>query len=71
RGSPVGVAAFYRTVVDHPYEDDDLALAGELSDRAAVAKVNDLLFTRDGVAAGAVTLAREVAWAARRRVSAS
>ncbi|MET9401602.1 SpoIIE family protein phosphatase [Kitasatospora sp. NPDC002965] len=69
RGSPVGVAAFYRTVMDHPYEDDDLALAGELSVRAAVAIDNALLFTRERDAAAARQRALDEAWAAQQRLS--
>ncbi|MFE2722442.1 SpoIIE family protein phosphatase [Kitasatospora sp. NPDC059327] len=69
RGSPVGVAAFYRTVVERPYEDDDLALAGELAVRAAVSIDNALLFTRERDAADARQRALDEAWAAQQRLS--
>ncbi|MEU1422953.1 SpoIIE family protein phosphatase [Kitasatospora sp. NPDC005751] len=69
RGSPVGVAAFYRTVVERPYEDDDLALAGELAVRAAVSIDNALLFTRERDAAAARQRALDEAWAAQQRLS--
>ncbi|MFF8772030.1 SpoIIE family protein phosphatase [Kitasatospora sp. NPDC015120] len=69
RGSPVGVAAFYRTVSEHPYEDDDLALAGELAVRAAVSIDNALLFTRERDAAAARQRALDEAWAAQQRLS--
>ncbi|MFB6890944.1 SpoIIE family protein phosphatase [Kitasatospora sp. NPDC056327] len=69
RGSPVGVAAFYRTVVERPYEDDDLALAQELALRAAVSVDNALLFTRERDAAAARQRALDEAWAAQQRLS--
>ncbi|WP_380283879.1 SpoIIE family protein phosphatase [Kitasatospora purpeofusca] len=69
RGSPVGVAAFYRTVVDRPYEEDDLTLAGELAVRAAVSIDNALLFTRERDAAAARQRALDEAWAAQQRLS--
>ncbi|MFF2348401.1 SpoIIE family protein phosphatase [Kitasatospora sp. NPDC058115] len=69
RGSPVGVAAFYRTVSEHPYEDDDLALAGELAVRAAVSIDNALLFTRERDAAAARQRALDEARAAQQRLS--
>ncbi|MFD8693771.1 SpoIIE family protein phosphatase [Kitasatospora purpeofusca] len=69
RGSPVGVAAFYRTVLERPYEDDDLALAGELAVRAAVSIDNALLFTRERDAAAARQRALDEAWAAQQRLS--
>ena len=64
RGSPVGVAGFYRTLVERPYEDEDLALAGELAVRAAVSIDNALLFTRERDAAAARQRALDEAWAA-------
>ncbi|MFF0410831.1 SpoIIE family protein phosphatase [Kitasatospora sp. NPDC004745] len=69
RGTPVGVAGFYRTLVERPYEDDDLALAGELAVRAAVSIDNALLFTRERDAADARQRALDEAWAAQQRLS--
>ncbi|WP_195910979.1 SpoIIE family protein phosphatase [Streptomyces kaniharaensis] len=69
RGTPVGVAGFYRTLVERPYEDDDLALAGELAVRAAVSIDNALLFTRERDAAAARQRALDEAWAAQQRLS--
>ncbi|WP_316519878.1 SpoIIE family protein phosphatase [Kitasatospora brasiliensis] len=69
RGSPVGVAGFYRTLDDRPYEDDDVALAGELAVRAAVSIDNALLFTRERDAAAARQRALDEAWAAQQRLS--
>ncbi|MGW4893130.1 SpoIIE family protein phosphatase [Kitasatospora sp. NPDC004240] len=69
RGAPVGVAGFYRTIVDRPYEEDDLALAGELAVRAAVSIDNALLFTRERDAAAARQRALDEAWAAQQRLS--
>ncbi|MET8622670.1 SpoIIE family protein phosphatase [Kitasatospora sp. NPDC004669] len=68
RGSAVGVAGFYRTLVDRPYEDEDLALAGELAVRAAVSIDNALLFTREHDAAAARQRALDEAWAAQQRL---
>ncbi|MET8700569.1 SpoIIE family protein phosphatase [Kitasatospora sp. NPDC004723] len=69
RGSPVGLAAFYRTVVDRPYEEDDLTLAGELAVRAAVSIDNALLFTRERDAAAARQQALDEARSAQQRLS--
>ncbi|WP_183107096.1 SpoIIE family protein phosphatase [Streptomyces sp. 1114.5] len=69
RGTPVGVAGFYRTLVERPYEDDDLALAGELAVRAAVSIDNALLFGRERDAAAARQRALDEAWAAQQRLS--
>ncbi|MFF2040384.1 SpoIIE family protein phosphatase [Kitasatospora sp. NPDC058170] len=69
RGAPVGVAGFYRTVVERPYEEEDLALAGELAVRAAVSIDNALLFTRERDAAVARQRALDEAWAAQQRLS--
>ncbi|MFD8750860.1 SpoIIE family protein phosphatase [Kitasatospora sp. NPDC059577] len=69
RGTPVGVAGFYRTLVERPYEDDDVALAGELAVRAAVSIDNALLFTRERDAAAARQRALDEAWAAQQRLS--
>ncbi|MDH6710052.1 PAS domain S-box-containing protein [Kitasatospora sp. MAA19] len=69
RGSAVGVAGFYRTVMDRPYEDDDVALAGELAVRAAVSIDNALLFTRERDAAAARKQALDEARAAQQRLS--
>ncbi|MFH8384004.1 SpoIIE family protein phosphatase [Kitasatospora sp. NPDC018058] len=68
RGSAVGVAGFYRTLADRPYEDEDLALAGELAVRAAVSIDNALLFTREHDAAAARQRALDEAWAAQQRL---
>ncbi|MEU4117982.1 SpoIIE family protein phosphatase [Kitasatospora sp. NPDC028055] len=68
RGNPVGVAGFYRTLVERPYEDEDLALAGELAVRAAVSIDNALLFTRERDAAAARQRALDEAWAAQQRL---
>ncbi|MER7670782.1 SpoIIE family protein phosphatase [Kitasatospora sp. NPDC096128] len=68
RGNPVGVAGFYRTLVARPYEDEDLALAGELAVRAAVSIDNALLFTRERDAAAARQRALDEAWAAQQRL---
>ncbi|RGD58379.1 PAS domain S-box protein [Kitasatospora xanthocidica] len=69
RGTPVGVAGFYRTRVERPYDDDDVALAGELAVRAAVSIDNALLFTRERDAAAARQRALDEAWAAQQRLS--
>ncbi|MBV6698184.1 SpoIIE family protein phosphatase [Kitasatospora aureofaciens] len=69
RGTPIGVAGFYRTLVEHPYEDADLALAGELAVRAAVSIDNALLFTREHDAAAARQRALDEARAAQQRLS--
>ncbi|MER7845777.1 SpoIIE family protein phosphatase [Kitasatospora sp. NPDC096077] len=68
RGNPIGVAGFYRTLVERPYEDEDLALAGELAVRAAVSIDNALLFTRERDAATARQRALDEAWAAQQRL---
>ncbi|MFG3226176.1 SpoIIE family protein phosphatase [Kitasatospora sp. NPDC048194] len=68
RGSAVGVAGFYRTLVERPYQDEDLALAGELAVRAAVSIDNALLFTRERDAAAARQRALDEAWAAQQRL---
>ncbi|WP_158835464.1 SpoIIE family protein phosphatase [Streptomyces sp. NRRL S-350] len=69
RGTPVGVAGFYRTLAERPYEDDDVALAGELAVRAAVSIDNALLFTRERDAAAARQRALDETWAAQQRLS--
>ncbi|MBO1414024.1 SpoIIE family protein phosphatase [Streptomyces sp. FH025] len=69
RGSAVGVAGFYRTLVERPYDAEDLALAGELAVRAAVSIDNALLFTRERDAAAARQRALDEAWAAQQRLS--
>ncbi|MEV7184327.1 SpoIIE family protein phosphatase [Kitasatospora sp. NPDC093102] len=69
RGTPVGVAGFYRTLAERPYEDDDVALAGELAVRAAVSIDNALLFTRERDAAAARQRALDEACAAQQRLS--
>ncbi|MFJ9692028.1 SpoIIE family protein phosphatase [Kitasatospora sp. NPDC101183] len=69
RGTPIGVAGFYRTVLDRPYVDEDLALAGELAVRAAVSIDNALLFTRERDAADARQRALDEARAAQQRLS--
>ncbi len=50
RGAALGVACFYRTVTDRPYDQEDLALAGELTARASVSIDNARLFTRERAA---------------------
>nr|BFD89688.1 hypothetical protein KitaXyl93_10480 [Kitasatospora sp. Xyl93] len=69
RGTPIGVAGFYRTLVERPYDEDDVALAGELAVRAAVSIDNALLFTRERDAAAARQRALDEAWAAQQRLS--
>ncbi|MFJ2780932.1 SpoIIE family protein phosphatase [Kitasatospora sp. NPDC087315] len=69
RGAAVGVAGFYRTVVERPYDDEDLALAGELAVRAALSIDNALLFTRERDAAAARQRALDEVWTAQQRLS--
>ncbi|MER8103944.1 SpoIIE family protein phosphatase [Kitasatospora sp. NPDC094016] len=69
RGTAVGVAGFYRTLVERPYEEEDLALAGELAVRAAVSIDNALLFTRERDAAAARQRALDETRAAQQRLS--
>ncbi|WP_051837425.1 SpoIIE family protein phosphatase [Streptomyces sp. NRRL WC-3742] len=69
RGTPIGVAGFYRTLVDRPYVDEDLALAGELAVRAAVSIDNALLYTRERDASDARQRALDEARAAQQRLS--
>ncbi|WP_170290453.1 ATP-binding SpoIIE family protein phosphatase [Kitasatospora atroaurantiaca] len=69
RGAAVGVAAFYRNLTERPYDDEDLALAGELAARAAVAIDNALLYTRERDAARQRQLALEEANTAQQRLA--
>jgi PAS domain S-box-containing protein len=69
RGAAVGVASFYRTLTDRPYDQEDLALAGELAARAAVAIDNALLYTRERDAAKARQQALDEAHAAQARLA--
>ncbi|WP_286157424.1 SpoIIE family protein phosphatase [Streptomyces somaliensis] len=47
RGRVFGLAGFYRRGEDRPYEEDDLALAGELAARAAISVDNARRFSRE------------------------
>ena len=47
RGEVLGVAAFHRDPDAPPFNDDDLALAGELVNRAAICLDNACRFTRE------------------------
>ncbi|NYI03785.1 SpoIIE family protein phosphatase [Allostreptomyces psammosilenae] len=58
RGAVLGVAGFYRLGRARPYEQDDLALAGELAARAGVCVDNARRFTRERDAS--VTLQRSL-----------
>jgi PAS domain S-box-containing protein len=69
RGAALGVACFYRTVTDRPYDQEDLALAGELAARAAVAIDNARLFTRERDASTAREQALVEAQAAQERLA--
>ncbi|MFI6447680.1 SpoIIE family protein phosphatase [Kitasatospora sp. NPDC050543] len=69
RGSPVGVAAFYRSVTERPYDEEDLALARELAARAAVSIDNALLYTRERETARERQLALDQANTARQRLA--
>jgi len=69
RGSVVGVASFYRNVTERPYDEEDLALATELSARAAVSIDNALLYTRERDASRARLQALDEAHAAQERVA--
>ncbi|MFJ9522450.1 SpoIIE family protein phosphatase [Kitasatospora sp. NPDC101801] len=68
RGAAVGVAAFYRNLTERRYDAEDLALAGELAARAAVAVDNALLYTRERDAARQRQQALEEAHAAQQRL---
>jgi PAS domain S-box-containing protein len=69
RGSVVGVASFYRTTTDRPYDGEDLALATELAARAAVSIDNALLFTRERDASRERLKALDEAHAAQERLA--
>ena len=69
RGAAVGVVAFYRNVTDRPYDEQDLALATELTARAAVSIDNALLYTRERDASRARQHALEEAHAAQERLA--
>jgi len=47
RGSVLGLAGFYRRGRARPYEQDDLTLAGELADRAAISVDNARHYRRE------------------------
>ncbi|MEV8094450.1 SpoIIE family protein phosphatase [Kitasatospora sp. NPDC085879] len=69
RGSAVGVATFYRSITERPYDQEDLRLAGELAARAAVSIDNALLYTRERDAAEQRQRALEAAGAAQARLA--
>ncbi|MEZ0070199.1 PAS domain S-box-containing protein [Streptacidiphilus sp. MAP12-20] len=69
RGAALGVACFYRTVTERPYDQEDLALAGELAARAAVSIDNARLFTRERAALTAREQALVEARAAQSRLA--
>ncbi|WP_371494317.1 SpoIIE family protein phosphatase [Kitasatospora sp. NBC_00374] len=69
RGAAVGVATFYRSVTDRPYDEEDLTLAAELAARAAVSIDNALLYTRERDAAEQRQRALEAAGAAQQRLA--
>ncbi len=69
RDAVVGVVSFYRTITDRPYDEEDLALAGELAARAAVSIDNALLYTRERDASKARQQALEEAHAAQERLA--
>ncbi|MFC6593987.1 SpoIIE family protein phosphatase [Kitasatospora paranensis] len=69
RGAAVGVAAFYRSITERPYDEEDLRLAGELAARAAVSIDNALLYTRERDAAEQRQRALEAAGAAQARLA--
>ncbi|SEM44766.1 SpoIIE family protein phosphatase [Streptacidiphilus jiangxiensis] len=69
RGAALGVACFYRTVNNRPFDQEDLALAGELASRAAVAIDNARLFTRERAASTAREQALVEAQAAQARLA--
>ncbi|MCZ4124672.1 SpoIIE family protein phosphatase [Streptomyces sp. H39-S7] len=69
RGAVVGVVSFYRTITAQPYDEDDLALAGELAARAAVSIDNALLYTRERNASKARQQALEDAHMAQERLA--
>ncbi|WP_354643992.1 SpoIIE family protein phosphatase [Kitasatospora camelliae] len=69
RGAAVGVATFYRSVTERPYDEADVALAAELAARAAVSIDNALLYTRERDAAQQRQRALEAAGAAQQRLA--
>ncbi|MFD9126894.1 SpoIIE family protein phosphatase [Kitasatospora sp. NPDC059571] len=69
RGAGVGVATFYRSITERPYDEEDLRLAGELTARAAVSIDNALLYTRERDAAEQRQRALEAAGAAQARLA--
>jgi GAF domain-containing protein len=69
RGAALGVACFYRIVTTRRYDQEDLALAGELASRAAVAIDNARLFTRERDASTAREQALVEAQAAQERLA--
>ncbi|MGK4585609.1 SpoIIE family protein phosphatase [Kitasatospora sp. HPMI-4] len=69
RGSPVGVTAFYRHHRRAPFTEEDLALAGELTARAAVSIDNARLYNREREAARLRQQALDETHAAQQRLA--
>ncbi|MFJ5927500.1 SpoIIE family protein phosphatase [Kitasatospora sp. NPDC092948] len=69
RGSAIGTATFLRSCTDARYDDADVALAAELSGRAAVSIDNALLYTRERDAAEQRQRALEAAETAQQRLT--
>ncbi|OKJ13962.1 SpoIIE family protein phosphatase [Kitasatospora sp. CB01950] len=69
RGSAIGTATFLRSHTEARYDEADVALASELSGRAAVSIDNALLYTRERDAAEQRQRALETAEAAQQRLA--
>ncbi|MFD8595695.1 SpoIIE family protein phosphatase [Kitasatospora sp. NPDC059646] len=69
RGSAIGTATFMRSRTEAPYDEGDVALAGELSARAAVSIDNALLYTRERDASEQRQRALEAAETAQQRLA--
>ncbi|MFF0294781.1 SpoIIE family protein phosphatase [Kitasatospora sp. NPDC004614] len=69
RGSALGTATFLRAHTAAPYDEADVALAAELSGRAAVSIDNALLYTRERDAAEQRQRALEAAETAQQRLA--
>ncbi|KDN87907.1 PAS domain-containing protein [Kitasatospora cheerisanensis] len=69
RGSAIGTATFMRSRTEAPYDEADVALAGELSARAAVSIDNALLYTRERDASEQRQRALEAAETAQQRLA--
>ncbi|MFD7643489.1 SpoIIE family protein phosphatase [Kitasatospora sp. NPDC059795] len=69
RGSAIGTATFLRSRTEARYNEADVALASELSGRAAVSIDNALLYTRERDAAEQRQRALETAEAAQQRLA--